>query len=59
MIRCSDDCIPCCDYCKYARYEWQEICGKVVVGCQCSEERQRVAVNLGYCEDFHCLNAKE
>lgn len=32
MIKCDESCIPCCDYCKYARRIWQPIEGKVVTG---------------------------
>lgn len=60
MIKCNDGCIPCCDYCKDARYEWQPIVGKVAIGCRRHEDEkhQQIAVNLGYCEDFHCENAE-
>lgn len=60
MIKCDESCIPCCDYCIYARYERQPIEGKVVAGClrHEDEEHQRIAMNLGYCENFHCENAQ-
>lgn len=57
MIKCNPDCIPCCDYCIHARCVWQPVVGKVVTGCRQHEDEkhQRTAVNLGYCEDFHCV----
>lgn len=60
MIKCDESCSPCCDYCIHARRIWQPIEGKVVTGCRRyeDEEHQRTAVNLGYCEDFHCENAE-
>lgn len=60
MIKCDESCIPCCDYCIHARRIWQPIEGKVVIGCLRyeDEEHQRTAVNLGCCEDFHCVNAE-
>lgn len=35
--------------------------GKIVTGCQQhkDEKHQQIAVNLGYCEDFHCENAED
>lgn len=60
MIKCDESCIPCCDYCKDAWRIWQPVEGKVVTGCRRyeDEKHQRTAVNLGYCEDFHCENAE-
>lgn len=61
MIKCDESCIPCCDYCIHAQYERQPIVGRVVTGCRQheDEEHQQTAVNLGYCEDFHCENVEE
>lgn len=61
MIKCDESCIPCCDYCIHARCVQQPVVGKVVTGCRQHEDEkhQQIAVNLGYCEDFHCENAEE
>lgn len=64
MVKCSYDCIPCCDFCIYAVHEEFEDNGKMIrcgpVGCKKhpDKEHEDVAVGCGYCEDFHCFNAK-
>lgn len=64
MILCNKDCIPCCDYCIHAIHEHMHVNGKMVSACVsgCSkhtdDEHQTTAVGCGYCEDFHCKNAK-
>ena len=44
MIKCDKSCIPCCDYCIYARYVWQPIEGKVVTGCLRHEDEEHQVV---------------
>lgn len=64
MILCNDDCIPCCDYCLYSMHERIPINGKMIdagpVGCfkHDDAEHHNIARGCGYCEDFHCKNAK-
>lgn len=64
MIKCSEKCIPCCDYCIHCIHELFEWEGKIVNGAPigCSKHlddiHQKKAEGCGYCEDFHCCNAK-
>lgn len=64
MILCDKDCIPCCDYCQYSIHTRIPFRGKMidaaVVGCSKhpDKEHQRIAGGCGYCDDFHCNNAK-
>lgn len=65
MKLCNEKCIPCCDYCLYSMHEPVFYNGKILnggpIGCfkHADIEHQKVAEACGYCDDFHCLNAKE
>lgn len=57
MTLCSDACIPCCDYCKYAIHDqifvndkWQN---EEPVGCQLHPGRESL------CSDFYCCLVDE
>ena len=60
MRLCSEDCIPCCDFCNHVEYKMGEINGKVVslapIACKLhpDEKHERIAVGCGFCEDYHC-----
>ena len=63
MIKCGKNCVPCCDFCIYAKhdafiYADQQIMGGPI-GCELhlDEEHQLAAVSCGECEDFHCYRA--
>lgn len=64
MVKCNDDCIPCCDFCIHSEHEYFESNGKIVkggpIGCllHTDEEHQQIAEGCGSCEDFHCFNAR-
>lgn len=64
MILCDKDCIPCCDYCLHSMHEKMHINGKMVdggvIGCfkHLDAKHQHIAISCGYCEDFHCQDAK-
>ena len=64
MVKCSDDCIPCCDFCIHAVHEDFEDNGKIIrggpIGCKKhpDKEHANIALGCGYCNDFHCFNAK-
>jgi hypothetical protein len=64
MKTCGDNCIPCCDYCLSKIPYMVEIKNKVVdggtSGCSLHADKQHqdIAIGCGYCEDFHCFNAK-
>lgn len=30
MKKCSEECIPCCDYCKWCVHDWAEVDGSRV-----------------------------
>lgn len=66
MILCCNECIPCCDFCKYVIHDfWLDDNCNVVkggpIGCRAHEEElyQKVAEAAGYCSEFHCTMAKE
>ena len=60
---CSEECTPCCDYCKYVVHEVIEFENNKVVGgpifCKLhlDEEHRQLARRCSYCEDFWCMNA--
>lgn len=61
MIKCGDDCTPCCDFCIHAIHEEFELNGQMTmggpIGCGLhkDEEHQDIAETCGYCDDFHCF----
>ena len=63
MVLCEKDCIPCCDFCIYARHDKFIIGGKEHTGgpIECilhkDEEHQEIAISCGYCDDYHCFIA--
>lgn len=65
MILCNEKCIPCCDYCLYSMHDRILYNGIMIngepIGCfkHADKEHQGIAEGCGYCEDFHCMNAKE
>ena len=64
MILSNKDCVPCCDFCLYSMHERISIDGEIIdgepIGCfkHTDIEHQEIAKNFGYCDDFHCFNAK-
>lgn len=65
MITCSEECIPCCDYCKEVEQgSLQTPDGKTIstgpIGCNkyTDAEHQNIARSCSYCDDFHCKEAK-
>lgn len=65
MIRCSNNCIPCCDFCIHAFHEYFESRGRIHKGgpeaclLHRDEKHQSIAEGCGHCDDFHCFLAKE
>lgn len=66
MILCNPECVPCCDFCIYAIQEvWIDEKGRENYGESegCSlhsdQRHQEIAADCGYCNDFHCFQAKE
>ena len=65
MKLCSEECIPCCDYCKYVAHEVIEFENDKVVGgsifCKLhlDEEHRQLARRCSYCEDFWCMDAEK
>lgn len=62
MIKCSEFCIPCCDFCRYVVHaiaEDENICEPL--GCYLHQDykHQREIDCGGYCEDFYCFRAKK
>lgn len=63
MRKCSEECIPCCDYCNYVVHEVIEFeSGKVIgspIFCKLhlDKEHTQLARGCSYCEDFWCMNA--
>ena len=65
MKKCSEECIPCCDYCKHVAHEVIEFeSGKVIgspIFCKLhlDEEHRQLAMRCSCCEDIWCMNAEE
>ena len=65
MKKCSEGCIPCCGYCKWAVCEEIELNGMKVslapFGCGFHSDvrHQRLAIRCEYCEDFTCKYCEE
>lgn len=63
MKKCSKECTPCCDYCKYVVHEVIELGDKKIVGgpifCKLhlDKEHTQLARACGSCKDFRCMNA--
>lgn len=61
MKKCSDSCIPCCDYCIHCIHdEYEDDNTKMMIKgepIKCSLHNKEVSG--GYCKDFYCVNAKE
>lgn len=63
MRKCSEECIPCCDYCKYVVHEKIEFENGKVIGSpifcalHLDKEHIKLARKSGYCKDFWCRNA--
>ena len=64
MKLCSEECTPCCDYCKYVVHEVIEFENNKVVGgpifCKLhlDEEHRRIGKRWSYSEDVWCMNAE-
>lgn len=65
MIFCSENCMPCCDFCIYCIHEKIPYNRKVTngepIGCSkhSDEEYKLLVKHCGYCNDFHCFNTKQ
>ena len=65
MIKCSESCIPCCDFCIYAVHEEledEESGGTFYdspVWCEAWQDEEHAALceSCSFCEDFHCFRA--
>ena len=62
MTKCSDECIPCCDFCIYVNYDTCIKDGKETkiggpIGCSkhLDAEHQEIAEDCGWCEEFYCF----
>lgn len=65
MRKCSEECSPCCDYCKYVVHAEFEVENNKVLDipifCKLhlDKEHTRLVRRCSYCEDFWCMNAEE
>ena len=65
MIKCSKECLACCDFCIYVIHEYFEFQGKMHKGgpigssLYTDQKHQDIAEACSYCEDFHCFRASE
>lgn len=63
MRKCSEECIPCCDYCKYVIHEVIEFENDKAVGApifcalHVDKEHAKLARGCSYCDDFWCMNS--
>lgn len=56
MRKCSEECIPCCDYCKYVVHEIYDDSIGPPIECMLhnDEKYRRLIEDCSYCEDFYC-----
>lgn len=61
MKLCSNECVPCCDFCIHAIHWEADGITLSVEGCSLhlDDEHQKIAQLCYFCEDFHCFDAKE
>ncbi len=63
MKKCTFDCIPCCDYCRYVKKKVCVINPHLIVSEPVScilhrdKEHRHIVDACGYCDDFYCVNA--
>lgn len=64
MKKCSEECIPCCDYCKHVAHEVikfessKVICSPIFCKLHLDEEHRQLVRRCSCCEDFWCMNAE-
>ena len=67
MIKCSEACTPCCDFCIYTVHEIfedEELGGTIYGGpihCELhpDEKHDIICESGGFCDDFHCFRAEK
>lgn len=63
MKKCSNECTPCCDYCKFVLHELIELENQKIVGgpifCKLHLDKKhtQLARACGSCKDFWGMNA--
>lgn len=63
MLKCSDRCTPCCDFCIHAEHEIfeDEDLGGTIYGppIHClkhpDKEHDKICLAFGFCDDFQCF----
>lgn len=58
QVLCSDDCIPCCDFCIYCKHTDDK--HRTPIECNHPKDKKGDDVFFfggGECENFHCFNA--
>ena len=58
MKLCEYDCIPCCDCCKFVKYDIED---DTLLDCNLhlDQDHQELAEACSYCDDFVCINAED
>lgn len=62
MKLCSNNCIPCCDFCKHVVHGSLDIYGTTgPIGCtlHLDAEHQEISEWCGYYDDFYCACVEE
>lgn len=56
MTLCSNECIPCCDFCIYAKHDFVDGVRSGPIGCNFykDQKHQEIAEGCGSCETYHC-----
>lgn len=59
MKKCSESCVPCCDFCRYVVHEMYDDVIGPPIKCMLhrDEEHRRLAEDCSYCDDFWCKRA--
>lgn len=63
MIKCTPECIPCCDYCIHCIHATEsdtDYAPTEPIGCSLHTDvkHREIVIWCGYCDDFHCFRAK-
>jgi hypothetical protein len=67
MKKCSDGCMPCCDFCIHAEHEelflengtYAGRCGPIHCKLHPDEKHDTFCETCSYCNDFYCFRAKD
>lgn len=59
MVKCCEEEIPCCDFCKYCIHspDWSEMYAKgepMLCSLHKDKKHTELVLDCSYCDDFYC-----